>query len=157
MKSVISNRSLPVRFLSRKRLDLFVKVLVWLFLVPKDTSRELHKVARRMAHIWDKNGGYYLIRYLKECVRLVQYFVAQTTASPSEEIRVAVYKGLPLLITRPLRLRMEAGDWLLIKVVLSLLSVYRVIRAPLIMKLETITGPFTGVCKSLPVFEMSRV
>lgn len=41
--------------------------------------------------------------------------------------------------------------------VLTSLAVFRIIKIPGNLKLETITGPFTGLTESLPDYEVTRV
>jgi len=96
------------------------------------------------------SGMTFTCQYLKECLRLSQKHIAGELASSSEEPRVAVRRGLPLIIPGDLRLRMEAKDPKIIKVVLTVLSVFRVMPACPKLKLETITSPFKGVFKTTP-------
>lgn len=70
--------------------------------------------------------------------------------SSSSEPRVATRRGLPLIIPGHLRLLIEAGDKSIIRVVFTVLSVYRVIPAYPKLKLGTITSPFSGRFKDLP-------
>lgn len=83
-------------------------------------------------------------------MRLVQKQIANELTQSSEEPRVATRRGLPLIIPGDLRLLIEAKDPKIIKLVLTVLSVFRVIPAFPKLKLETITGPFKGVFKSTP-------
>jgi hypothetical protein len=71
--------------------------------------------------------------------------------------RVATRRGLPLIIPGPIRLRMEAKDAGVIKLTLSMLSVYRVIKIRGLLKLSTITAPFGGLSVSPPIKEISLV
>lgn len=71
--------------------------------------------------------------------------------------RVSSRRGLPLIIPGPLRLQMEAGDSCAIRSVLTILSLYRVIKYPGNLKLQTITDPFKGVSESLPPMELAVV
>lgn len=72
----------------------------------------------------------------------------------SQEPRVATRRGLPLIIPGALRLLIEAGDPVIIRVVFTVLSVYRVIPAYPKLKLGTITSPFSGVYKDLPELDL---
>jgi hypothetical protein len=71
-------------------------------------------------------------------------------------VRLATRRGLPLIIPGYLRLLIEKGDVPAIRVVLTILSMYRVISIPPILKINTITDPFTGLVKSLPIEEINR-
>ena len=68
----------------------------------------------------------------------------------SQEPRVASRRGLPLIIPGDLRLRMEANDPGVVRMVLSLLTVYRIMKTYPRLKLETITAPFNGRTRVLP-------
>lgn len=68
----------------------------------------------------------------------------------SQEPRVAIRRGLPLIIPGVLRLQIEGRNQKVIKGVLTILSVYRVMKSRPKLKLETITLPHSGVVKTLP-------
>jgi len=72
----------------------------------------------------------------------------------SSEPRVASRRGLPLIIPGALRLLIEAGEPKIIRVVFTILSVYRVIPAYPKLKLGTITSPHSGVIKDLPELDL---
>jgi hypothetical protein len=71
--------------------------------------------------------------------------------------RVATRRGLPLIIPGALRLKMERRDIPVIQLVLSILTVYRVLKIPPILKLNTITDVFCGNSRELPSFEIRQV
>jgi len=62
--------------------------------------------------------------------------------------------GLPLIIPGSLRLLLRAKDHKTIRGVLSTLAVYRIMKMPCVLKLETITDPFKGQCLTLPKHEI---
>jgi hypothetical protein len=68
----------------------------------------------------------------------------------SQEPRVAIRRGLPLIIPGVLRLQIEGRNQKVIKGVLTILSVYRVMKSRPKLKLETITLPHSGIVKTLP-------
>jgi hypothetical protein len=96
------------------------------------------------------SGLTFTVQYLKECLRLVQKAIANEPAQSSDEPRVATRRGLPLIIPGELRISIEKGDLRVTKLVLTVLSVFRVMPAFPKLKLETITGPFKGVFKTTP-------
>lgn len=87
---------------------------------------------------------------MKECLRLVQKQIANEPTQSLIEPRVATRRGLPLIIPGDLRLLIEAKDPKVIKLVLTVISVFRVMPAVPKLKLETITSPFTGSFKTTP-------
>lgn len=62
--------------------------------------------------------------------------------------------GLPTIIPGTLRTLMRSRDQLTIRGVLSTLAVYRIMKMPCKLKLETITDPFKGECDTLPIYEI---
>lgn len=96
------------------------------------------------------SGFTFSVQYLKEALRLCQKAIANEPTTSSQEPRVATRRGLPLIIPGDLRLLMEAKDSRVIKVVLTMISVFRVFPSLPKLKLETITGPFKGLYKTTP-------
>jgi len=69
---------------------------------------------------------------------------------------VGITGGLPSILPGPLRLLMRKMDLLTFRGVLTLLSVYRVMKIPVLLKLETITAPFKGQSDLLPQYELIK-
>jgi len=111
-------------------------------------------LANRIFHLRKKNGPLFTVKYLKECVRLVQVYVAGVPEYISKDLPVSITAGLPSIIPGSLRLRMKDKDLDCIRVVLSLLSVYRTMKAPGQLKLSTITDPFSGISQTLSEIEL---
>jgi hypothetical protein len=117
---------------------------------------------KNILELWNRNGSLFLTQYLSECVRAVICW-AGSESFVSNKVRVKLSSaGLPVIIPASLRVRMyqmkrsSTEGWLITKVVLTVLSVYRVIGCPPNLKLGTITDPFTGVTRSLPLAELRR-
>jgi len=68
--------------------------------------------------------------------------------------RVGTKRGIPLIIPWPLRREIEERNKVIIQLVLSLLTVYRVIKIPSILKINTITDLFNGKSPTLPLWEV---
>jgi len=69
---------------------------------------------------------------------------------------VDITGGLPRIIPGRLRSRMRSGDPVAIRSGLTVLSVYRVITIPGQLKLSTITDPFKGLNRTLPLYEIEQ-
>lgn len=117
---------------------------------------------RNILDLWNRNGSLFLTQYLSECARAVICW-AGSEAFVSNKTRVKLSSaGLPVIIPASLRTRMyqmkrsSTEGWLITKVVLTVLSVYRVIGCPPKLNLGTITDPFRGVTRSLPHAELRR-
>nr|UTQ48829.1 RNA-dependent RNA polymerase [Monilinia fructicola mitovirus 12] len=129
----------------------FFKVSVWLL---GFNNSNLHpsfmKLARRISDLKVKSGTTMAVQYLKESLRLCQKTLGGESPRSSSEPRVAVRRGLPLIIPGDLRLLMESKDARVIKLVLTGLSVFRVMPAAPKLKLSTITDSHSGLVKTLP-------
>jgi hypothetical protein len=69
---------------------------------------------------------------------------------------VGLSAGLPKIIPGVIRLRIREGNPAMIRGALSVLQMYRVIKCPTQLKLETITDPFKGQFPTLPSFELRQ-
>lgn len=67
---------------------------------------------------------------------------------------VSIVGGLPAIIPGTLRSLMRSNDLRTIRGVLTTLSVYRILKMPCKLKLETITDPFKGQSSTLPAYEV---
>jgi hypothetical protein len=72
-------------------------------------------------------------------------------------VRVASRRGLPLVIPGAIRLLIESGDVGVTRITLTILSLYRVIKCDPVEKVNTITDPFKGLYKTLPLPEIMQV
>lgn len=70
---------------------------------------------------------------------------------------ISIVRGIPTIIPGNLRLLMHSRDLSVIRGVLSLLSVFRIMKIPSTLKLESITGPFTGLDSTLPKYELIKI
>ena len=91
------------------------------------------------------------VAYLKGAkLALDHYISGNPVKSMGHAPRIAISKsGIPLIVPPCLRLLIEKENVGCIKVVLGLLSIFRVIPLSGKPKLETITGPFTGLSTKL--------
>lgn len=116
----------------------------------KEYAQGFHKLTMRIVSLWRQSGASFTVMYLKEAHRLVMKAVGGEPSVSLQEPRVATRRGLPLIIPGELRLRIEEGVPGVVRAVLSLLTVYRIMKTYPRPKLETITAPFTGCTRVLP-------
>jgi hypothetical protein len=109
-----------------------------------------------MHSILRKSGTLFLVRYLKEAHLVVQKYVSQEYMYKSS-YPLGITAGLPSIIPGSIRLQLKKKDPVAIRGVLAFLSVFRVLKVPSILKLETITDPFKGISDSIPNLELGRV
>lgn len=69
---------------------------------------------------------------------------------------IALRGGLPTIIPGVIRARIRAGDPVMTRGALSLFAVYRVIKVPCVLKLGSITDPFTGESETLASTELKK-
>lgn len=127
----------------------YVRLVLWLF---RQGDTSYIRLMNRIQTLLKTNGSTFTVSYLKECVRLCNHAVAgQPTFCPQEGggPRVASRRGFPLIIPGSLRLRMEAMDAVTIKIVLTILSVFRIMKCEGVLKTSTITDPFKGLTEEL--------
>lgn len=129
----------------------FVRVSVWLLIRNhKVAGDSFLKLAKRIEKLYLLSGKNFTVSYLKEAHRLTMKTLAGEQPKSLLEPRVAMRRGLPLIIPGDLRLLIEAKDVRVVKAALTLLSVFRVIPATPKLKLETITDPHKGLVTDLP-------
>jgi len=93
--------------------------------------------------------------YLKEAHRLVTKVLAGTPEVAKADCRVATRRGVPLIIPIELRTLIESGDIVGIRITLSILSLFRLIKATPKENLSTITRPFEGLGSTLNLPEIA--
>lgn len=140
-------------FLSFNKLSNFGRILVWL-VSDIESKQYCFTMIQRVQSLWKRNGPTFTCSYLKESHRLVMKVVSGNPEESQNSPRVATRRGLPLIIPGPVRLRIEAGEPIIIKLTLTILSLYRVIACKPVMKINTITDPFKGLTQVLPEYEL---
>jgi len=95
--------------------------------------------------------------YLKESVRIIHHFVSGNPVEASQGLCLGISGGIPKIVPGSIRHLIRARDAQAIRCTLSVLSVFRIMKVRSILKLDTITGPFTGVTETMPVYELKKV
>lgn len=139
-----------------QKLDMLVKVLLWLFSA-KHYTRSALLFVRHVHSMYKKNGRDFTVAYLKEAHRLFMKVIAGRPETALPPLRVGTRRGLPLIVPGPLRLEVERRNLIAIKLVGTLLSVYRVVRASPNLKFSTITDEFSGYSRIIPEWEVTLV
>jgi hypothetical protein len=139
----------------------FFRIPVWLMGLSHMWKLGFQPLCNRIQTLWKHNGSTWLVQYLAEVTRAIVCWLGN-----EKYIRSSIYisitgKGLPKLIPLILRKSMIAGKLhdssegkLVIRAVLTVLSIYRVMDAKPVLKLGTITGPFKGTSQTLPLYEI---
>jgi hypothetical protein len=112
--------------------------------------------AASVHRLWKASGMRYVVIYLKACHTLLQQAVAGQRLSDTGSLGARVKRtrggGLPSLIPTQHRAEVRKGNKMIIRLWLSLFSVYRVIDIPGRVKLSTILAPYSGETVILPEF-----
>nr|UPW42155.1 MAG: putative RNA dependent RNA polymerase [Guangdong mito-like virus 3] len=163
-KSIVKERNLR----RKSRTTLFLNVvkdiykygwlLIWL-LGNRDVRAEAMLLIDRIRLLYKSNGSLFTVMYLKESHRLIMKALAGQPQKCETPMRVATRRGLPLIIPGRLRLLIEdkVANPGVIRLVLSIITVYRVIRAKPVLKLSTITSPFTGIYSKVLMQELTSL
>jgi hypothetical protein len=158
MKKITNNLAVSNQWDNRRfvkfslgKLFKFSSITVWLFRMRHTRIHtEVIRLVKRIERLYLVNGPTFTVKYLKEAHRLMSKTLGGESVRSSDEPRVASRRGLPLIIPGYLRLLIEAKEFKVIRVVFTILTVYRVIPAFPKLKLGTITSPFSGLVKTLP-------
>lgn len=146
------------RWIQFRELNAFVRLLVWAHGL-KTEFKLFHSMNTRIKALWRNSGRSMTVQYLKEATKMTVMFIAHTPYTPSSKgVRVARSRAsLPLLIPKELRRSFlahrhgcnTAADWVRVRAVITLLSVYRSIGLRPQLKLHTILDTFTGLGQTL--------
>lgn len=150
-KQLTNNKIGSVGYISQRLFPHWLRLLVWCLQL---SPAPYKKFGARIASLWKYNGVSFTVQYLKECTRIVQHFVSGHPVFTTNVMPIGLAGGLPLIIPGSLRLLLRAKDHKTIRGVLSTLAVYRIMKMPCVLKLETITDPFKGQCLTLPKHEI---
>lgn len=134
-------------------------LLLWYHSISTNVTA-YYELIRRIETLWTSNGKQFVVLYLKEATRLCQFYIAGNPTSSNASTRVASRSGLPTLLPSDLRRDFHnphSDSRISWKVVLAVLSLYRVIKVPGKLKLSTITDPFSGISTTLNVGELGYV
>lgn len=84
-------------------------------------------------------------------------YASGTKVVSSIGVMIGLTRGLPKIIPGSLRLRIEGGDRNDFRVVLTILSLFRILEAKSVTNLGTITSPFSGFSPIVPLSEVASV
>lgn len=95
--------------------------------------------------------------YLKECLRLIQKFISGNREELSIGIKLGITNGLPSILPNELRSFIRAGSNKEVRAILSIISIFRVLKCAPRVKLNTITDKFNGLYSMLNPMEVKVV
>nr|UPW42098.1 MAG: putative RNA dependent RNA polymerase [Guangxi sediment mito-like virus 1] len=132
-----------------KEFNKFLNLVIWITGAYEHKS-DLKLLKDRYHRLWKRSGSNFTFLYLKECLKLcIQSLAGNPQLEYSKGICVARDDhGLPLIIPYNLRLFFVNKDWKMVRVILTVLSIFRVFPTTPKISLSTILDPFTGVVQS---------
>lgn len=149
------------RWIRPSEVKSFFRIPVWLMGLSHMWKQGFLPLCNRVLTLWKHNGSTWLVQYLAEQSRAIVCWLGNEKYVRSSIFISITGKGLPKLIPLILRKSMIAGKLqdnregkLVIRAVLTVLSIYRVMGAKPVVKLGTITDPFKGVSEQLPHYEI---
>lgn len=145
----------PFKKLSNNNFSKVIKVITWIFSI--SSSQHYFAMSDRISFLVKKGGPTHTVKYLKECTRIVQKFIAGQPCNTSEGVPVNIVKGLPRMIPGPLRVLIRAGDTDTIRAVLSVLTLYKILRCRPTLKINSITDPFNGFSRTINPMKLREV
>lgn len=140
----------------------FFRIPVWLMGLSHMWKLGFLPLCNRVQTLWKHNGSTWLVQYLAEATRAIVCWLGNEQYQRSSIFVAITGKGLPKLLPLTLRKSMIIGKLhdnaegkLVIRAVLTVLSIYRVMGAKPVLKLGTIIDPFKGQSQELPHYEIS--
>lgn len=153
--------------IKQRELSKFVRLAVWILEVQFLIS-DFDELVRSIISIWRKGGPAFATSYLKNVRALVVAYIGGQPLTVSKPWVSCTKGGLPRILPRTLRFwimeyknaPLSGSHGLRVtKAILTLLGITKVIRCPPILKLESITGEYTGkpVYSVVKPLELERV
>lgn len=145
-------------WITRLELFKFSYWVIWLFNF-QEFSLDTRLLMKRISTLWKKSGSNFTFLYLKECARLL---IRSLAGSPelfvtSDGIRVKRDRyGIPKIIPKSFRDRILAREYVFIRFVLNIISVYRVFPTRVKVKINTLTDPFVGQVKEFDPYPVLK-
>nr|UPW42193.1 MAG: putative RNA dependent RNA polymerase [Guangxi riverbank mitovirus 3] len=151
------NSTLPIssRISSDRNLKRYVSMLLWLNQVKIPAPYQ--KMMDQVLHLRKCSGTKMTVLYLKGAKLLLDHYLAGQPSKSGQNPRIATKFGLPTIIPKVLRDEIRQGNLGVIRVVGGILSVFRLLSFKGELKLQTITGEFEGISKSLPPLKVRAV
>lgn len=132
---------------SNKNFTRVIKVITWILSI--NSAQHYYTLKDRIEFLNKKSGPTFTVQYLKESVRIIQKFIAGQPCEKSLGVSVTLINGLPKLVPGQLRGLIREGDQLTVRAVLTVLSLYKILKCRPNLKINSITDPFTGISKTL--------
>lgn len=128
----------------------FIQKIIWI--TQEEMVEGMFKLGVKIKRLVKRSGWGFTFLYLKECQRLIIKFLAGSPQVISPGVGILVMRdsyGLPSIIPLELRSKIILKDGRWIKLILSLISIYRVFPTKVLPTLRTITQPWMGVSNSI--------
>lgn len=155
LKSNLSFMNKSTVYLSINLIPRYIRLVVWVLSVTDPVPYFL--LGDRIVSLIRFSGPLHTVMYLKEALRIIQKFISGEKQTESDGIRMGLASGLPSILPSSLRASIRGRETNEIRAILTIVSLFRVLRYEPKLKLSTITDPFKGLCPTLPRFELKNV
>jgi hypothetical protein len=142
-------------FITISMIDKYIRLLVWILDIQDPTP--FYLLGKRIVSLIKLSGTPHTVMYLKESLRVIQKFISGERLDRSDGIRMGLTSGLPRILPSILRSYIRESKTNEIRAILSIVSLFRVMRYKPQLKLSTITSPFKGMSPTLPRYELKTV
>jgi hypothetical protein len=132
----------------------YIKIVIWILGIDTSLKKSFNLLGYRIKTLCLNSGTNHGVPYLKECLRITQKFISGERVNDALEFRLGIQYGLPSIIPGDLRILIRKRDPRVIRAVLTILTLFRVMKCKPKVKIESITDPFDGKCDTLPDFEV---
>jgi hypothetical protein len=148
-----SNFSNTIQYISKGLIPRYIRVVVWILRI--DDPSPYFVLGDRIISLMENSGKTYSAIYLKEAFRITIKFISGTKEVKTlDELRMGIALGLPKILPSILRDHVRSRNRAETRAILTILSLYRVIKASPKLKIGTITAPYTGVAKPFTDWEV---
>lgn len=91
---------------------------------------------------------------MKESLRIIQKFISGEKVGSSIDVGMGLAYGLPRILPKELRSYIRSNSVREIRAILTIISIFRVLRCTPKVKINTITDPFSGLYQYLNPMEV---
>jgi hypothetical protein len=143
-KPLFKKFSNTIQYISKGLVPKYIRVVVWILRI--DDPSPFYILGDRIASLMDKSGKSFSSLYLKEAFRITVKFISgHKELNTLDDLRLGIAFGLPKILPSELRNHIRSRNRMETRAILTILSLYRVIKASPKLKIDTITAPYTGV------------
>lgn len=153
ISSSFATSNKTIQYITLGLIPKYIRVVVWILGIQDPAP--FYILGDRITSLIKCSGKSFTTTYLKEAFRITVKFISgEKERNTLDELRMGLSYGLPKILPSALRNFIRSRDRKETKAILTILSIYRIIKSSPKLKLETITAPYTGVDSPLSSWEI---